>query len=55
LDASGLQKIPKNYRFPLVPDLANFPLIPYYFLLLPKVKLLKATQEGKRPSAQQTG
>ena len=39
-----LPRTPKKYRLALVPDLANFPLFPYYFLL-PEVNLLKATQE----------
>ena len=39
-----LPRTPKKYRLALVPDLANFPLFPYYFLL-PQVNLLKATQE----------
>ena len=39
-----LLKTPKKYRLAQVPDLANFQLFPYYFLL-PQVNLLKATQE----------
>ena len=37
-----------TYTIALVPDLANFPLFSYYFLL-PQVNLLKATQEVTLP------
>ena len=44
-----VQKTSKNHRFPLVPDQAKIPLIPYYFLC-PRINLLKANQEVTRTS-----